>query len=97
MIPLKLSSQLGPLQSAIAPACSPRSSWLSKFWKALTKAVEQSKEPKNLLLKGWDAEILIDAPPSLVWSVIVDFATYQDWNPFVLEAIAVSDRSRCSL
>ena len=29
-------------------------------------------------------QIDIDAPPERVWEVLVDFAAYPDWNPFVL-------------
>jgi hypothetical protein len=29
------------------------------------------------------SEIEIDAPPEPVWQVILDFARYPDWNPFI--------------
>lgn len=29
------------------------------------------------------SEIEIDAPPSLVWQVLTDFAAFPQWNPFV--------------
>lgn len=31
-----------------------------------------------------ETSIEIDAPAALVWSVLLDFDTYFDWNPFVL-------------
>ncbi|MGE5149832.1 MAG: SRPBCC family protein [Rhodospirillaceae bacterium] len=30
-----------------------------------------------------DSTIDIAAPPAAVWSVLVDFAAYPDWNPFI--------------
>src|SRR5579872_6494461 len=32
-----------------------------------------------------DETVDIEAPAELVWEVIVDFARYAEWNPFVLE------------
>jgi hypothetical protein len=32
------------------------------------------------------SEILIDAPSETVWQVLVDFASYKDWNPVEIEA-----------
>ena len=32
-------------------------------------------------------EILIDAPPSTVWSILTDFDAYPDWNPFITSAV----------
>lgn len=29
-------------------------------------------------------EVLIGAPPSRVWSVLMDFGAYPSWNPFIL-------------
>ena len=28
-------------------------------------------------------EIAIDAPPDRVWSILMDFPSYPDWNPFI--------------
>jgi hypothetical protein len=37
----------------------------------------------------------IDAPPSQVWSVLVDLPAYREWNPFIVEAagkVAVGEK-----
>lgn len=43
--------------------------------------------PKSLL-EGWVTEILINAPKQFIWDKLVDFESYKDWNPFILEARA---------
>ncbi len=43
---------------------------------------------KMSLVKGWSAEVLINASQKIVWEQVTDFAAYSDWNPFVLEAHA---------
>ncbi|MGB3294447.1 MAG: SRPBCC domain-containing protein [Phormidesmis sp.] len=53
----------------------------------------QEKEHPTLhqrmsLMKGWTAEILINAPQQVVWEQVTDFEAYPDWNPFVPEAHA---------
>ena len=40
-------------------------------------------------------EIEIDAPPSVVWEILVALEEYETWNPFVVEAsgiVAVGER-----
>jgi hypothetical protein len=32
------------------------------------------------------AEVEIEAPPDRVWEVLTDFAAYQEWNPFIVQA-----------
>ena len=41
----------------------------------------QRANPKRL-----DTEVLIDADPDLVWSVLIDLPSYESWNPFVVQA-----------
>lgn len=36
------------------------------------------KEPKQIR-----TEIVIQASPEKVWAILVDFAAYKDWNPFI--------------
>jgi hypothetical protein len=31
-------------------------------------------------------EVVVDAPPARVWSVLVDLPAYREWNPFIVEA-----------
>ncbi|MCB2212513.1 SRPBCC domain-containing protein [bacterium] len=35
------------------------------------------------MAKRLDTEILIDAPAERVWSVLMEFAAYPEWNPFI--------------
>ena len=35
-------------------------------------------------MKKLHSEILIEASPTEVWTVLTDFARYADWNPFVV-------------
>ena len=39
-------------------------------------------------MKGWTAEVLINAPRQLVWEQVTDFSAHAEWNPFVREAHA---------
>ncbi|MGD1939904.1 MAG: SRPBCC domain-containing protein [Leptolyngbyaceae cyanobacterium] len=47
-----------------------------------------SRQQRLALMKGWTTEVVIQAPPSVVWEQVTDFAAYSDWNPFVLAATA---------
>ena len=38
------------------------------------------------MTKQLQAEVEIEATPDRVWAVLTDFAAYQDWNPFIVEA-----------
>lgn len=38
--------------------------------------------------RSWTAEVDIDAPPDVVWEVLVDFGSYPRWNPFTREVRA---------
>jgi hypothetical protein len=33
-----------------------------------------------------DTSIMISSPPERVWEILVDFARYEEWNPFILRA-----------
>jgi hypothetical protein len=35
------------------------------------------------MAKSIETEILIDAPPNHVWKVLMNFAAYSEWNPFI--------------
>lgn len=37
-------------------------------------------------MKTLETEILISASPKKVWSILVDFQKYPDWNPFIKKA-----------
>lgn len=37
-------------------------------------------------MKILETDIQIDAPPSRVWSILVDLQTYREWNPFIKSA-----------
>ncbi|MGB3138850.1 MAG: SRPBCC domain-containing protein [Nodosilinea sp.] len=53
-----------------------------------TSATLPSLSQRMALMKGWTTEVVIDAPPHTVWEQVTDFASYSDWNPFVLQAEA---------
>lgn len=38
------------------------------------------------MAKQLHAEIEIEATPDRAWEVLTDFATYHDWNPFIVQA-----------
>jgi len=51
-------------------------------------------------MKKLTTEITIDAPPSVVWETLTDFAKFPAWNPFVVAIegnIEVGSRLRTSI
>ena len=44
-------------------------------------------------MKTLETQIDIDAPASLVWQVLTDFAAYPQWNPFITEIIGTAYES----
>lgn len=40
-------------------------------------------------MKQLHTEVLIEASPEAVWAVLTDFASYGDWNPFLVDAAGV--------
>ena len=36
-------------------------------------------------------EIDIDAPPEVVWDVLLDFGRYSEWNPFIVEVLGTGE------
>ena len=38
-------------------------------------------------MRTLEATLVIDAPPSLVWDVLVNGEDYAEWNPFVTEVV----------
>ena len=47
-----------------------------------------SLQQRLALMKGWTTEIVIPASQPVVWEQVTNFATYSDWNPFVIKASA---------
>ena len=39
-------------------------------------------------MKEIHAEIEIEAPAERVWHILVDFASYRHWNPFIVQAVS---------
>ena len=37
-------------------------------------------------MKSLHAAVEIDAPAERVWQIVIDFAQYSDWNPFIVRA-----------
>lgn len=51
-------------------------------------------------MKTIRTEILIEAPASTVWKTLVDFETFQEWNPFIQSiqgAVKVGEQLRISI
>ena len=47
-----------------------------------------SFQERMALMNGWTTTIIIQVPQQVVWEHVTDFATYPDWNPFVIKASA---------
>ncbi len=47
-----------------------------------------SLQQRMSLMKGWHAEVLINAPQQVVWDQVTAFESHSEWNPFVREAHA---------
>jgi uncharacterized protein YndB with AHSA1/START domain len=47
--------------------------------------------------KNLSAVVDIARPPHEVWQVLIDFAGYRRWNPFIIDAPRRSDRARQGL
>ena len=45
-------------------------------------------QQKLSLMPGWTVETVIHASQQQVWDQVTDFASYVEWNPFVLKAKA---------
>ncbi|MEX0786718.1 MAG: SRPBCC domain-containing protein [Dehalococcoidia bacterium] len=41
------------------------------------------------MAREFDSEIEIAAPPARVWQVLTDFASFPEWNPFVVKASGI--------
>ncbi|KAJ3878122.1 hypothetical protein F5051DRAFT_452541 [Lentinula edodes] len=62
------------------------------LYNALGASDSSSQPPSNLppavpSVFAVEANILIDAPIDVVWSVLLDFSKYPEWNPFVRSQI----------
>jgi hypothetical protein len=45
-------------------------------------------------MKQLHTEVLIEASPEQVWSVLTDFAHYGDWNPFLVRVAGVPEQGQ---
>jgi hypothetical protein len=43
-------------------------------------------------MKRLHSEVLIDASPAEVWSILTDFDHHGDWNPFLVKIVGVPER-----